>query len=54
MKYLPYYRIIEKKGPISFVIKNQLDGFTTKANAGDIRLANIDDWQISRDANSRR
>ena len=54
MKYLPYYRIIEKKGPVSFVIKSQLDGSTTKAYAGDIRLANIDDWQISKDANNRR
>ena len=54
MKYLPYYRIIEKKGPVSFVIKTQLDGSTTKAYAGDIRLANIDDWQISKDANNRR
>ena len=54
MKYLPYYRIIEKNGPVSFVIKNQLDGSTTKAYAGDIRLANIDDWQISKDANNRR
>ena len=54
MKYLPYYRIIEKKGPVSFVIKNQLDGSTTKAYAGDIRLANIDDWQISKNANNRR
>ena len=54
MKYLPYYRIIEKKGPVSIVIKSQLDGSTTKAYAGDIRLANIDDWQISKDANNRR
>ena len=36
MKYLPYYRIIEKKGPVSFVIKSQLDGSTTKAYAGDL------------------
>ena len=54
MKYLPYYRIIEKKGSVSFVVKSQLDGSTTKAYAGDIRLANIDDWQISKDANNRR
>ena len=54
VKYLPYYRIIKKNGPVSFVIKNQLDGSTTKAYAGDIRLANIDDWQISKDANNRR
>ena len=54
MKYLPYYRIIEKKGPVSFVIRNQLDDTTTKAYAGDIRLANIDDWQIYKNANNRR
>ena len=54
MKYLPYYRIIKKKGSVSFVIKSQLDGSTTKAYAGDIRLANIYDWQISKDANNRR
>ena len=54
MKYLHYYRIIEKKGPVSFVIKTQLDGSTTKPYSGDIRLANIDDWQISKDANNRR
>ena len=40
---LPYYRIIKKKGPVSFLIKNQLDGSTTKAYTGDIRLENIDD-----------
>ena len=54
MQYLPYYRIIEKKGPVSFVIKSQLHGCTTKAYAGDIKLANINDWQISKDANNRR
>ena len=53
MKYLPYYRIIEKKGPVSFVIKNQIDGSTTKAYVGDIRLANNVDWQISKHANNR-
>ena len=54
MKYLPYYSFIEKKGPVSFFIKSQLDGSINKAYAGDIRLANIDDWQISKDANNRR
>ena len=53
MKYLPYYRIIEKKGPVSFVNKSQWDGSKTKAYDEDIRLANIDDWQISKDANNR-
>ena len=37
MKWIPYYRIIVEKGPVSYVIKNQLhvDGATTpKAYAG--------------------
>ena len=54
MKYLPHYRNLEKKVPVPFLNKNQLDGSTTKAYAGDIRLANIDDWQISKGANNRR
>ena len=54
MKYLPYYRIIEKEGPVSFVIRSQLDGSTTKAYAGDLRLANTGDWQISKDVNNSR
>ena len=54
MKHLPYYRIIEKKGPVSFVIRNELEDTTTKTYAGDLRLANIDDWQIYKNANNRR
>ena len=29
LKWKPYYRIIEKKGPVSYIIKNQLDGVTS-------------------------
>lgn len=32
----PYYRIIEKTGLISFIIKNQLDGTTSRVYAGDL------------------
>lgn len=46
-KWLPYYRIIEQKGPVSFVIKNQLTGATTKYHARQLRLADISHWPIS-------
>ena len=53
-KWKPYFRIIEKTGPVSFIIKNQLDGSTSRVYAGDLMLANVDDWKISKDENSRR
>lgn len=46
-KWLPYYRIIEQKGPVSFVIKNKLTGATTKCHARQLRLADISHWPIS-------
>jgi hypothetical protein len=49
----PYFRIIEQKGPVSFVIKDQLSGRTVKAHADQIRLANIDDWEIPKDQQGR-
>ena len=54
MKWRPYYRILEKTGPVSYVIKNQLDGSTSQVHAEMLRLANTDDWQISKDETSRR
>ena len=54
LKWKPYYRILEKTGPVSYVIKNQLDGSTSKVHAEMLRLANIADWQISKDENCRR
>ncbi|VDI66449.1 Hypothetical predicted protein [Mytilus galloprovincialis] len=44
-KWTPYYRIIEQTSPVSFILKNQLDGTTTKAHAEQIRLAKLD-WEI--------
>ncbi|CAG2220461.1 unnamed protein product [Mytilus edulis] len=38
-------RIIEQTSPVSFILKNQLDGTTTKAHAEQIRLAKLD-WEI--------
>ena len=54
LKWKPFYRILEKKGPITYIIKNQLDGSTCKVHAEMLRLAKIDDWQISKDENQKR
>jgi hypothetical protein len=53
IKWRPYYRIIEKKSPTTYVIKNQLDGTTVKVHADLIKPAKIDDWVISQDNNGR-
>ena len=45
-RWCPYYTIIEKTSPVSFHLKNHLDGSETKAHAENIRLANIDNWEI--------
>ena len=49
-KFIPYYRIIEQKGPVTFIIKSQLDSTTTKATADQLRLANLD-WGELRQGN---
>ena len=54
LKWKPYYRILDKKGPVFHVIKNQFDGSTCKVHAELLRLANVDDWQISNDENNRK
>ena len=46
LKWKPFYRVIEKKGPVTYMIKNQSDGSTSKVHAEMLRLANIEDWNI--------
>ena len=53
LKWKPYYRIIEKKGPVSYVIKNQLDGSTSHVHAESLRNANIDEWDMEYRKDSR-
>ena len=48
-KWTPYYRIIEQTSPVSFKVKNQLTGTSTKAHARHLRPANIDNWEIPKD-----
>ena len=52
-RWCPYYRIIEKTSPVSLHLKNHLDGSVTKAHAENIRLANIDNWEIHKDRKGR-
>ena len=42
----PSTEIIERKGPATYVIKNQLDGSTCKVHAEMLRAANLDEWNI--------
>ena len=37
VRWRPYFRIIEKTSDVTFLIKNQLDGTTTKAHAEQLR-----------------
>ena len=54
MKWKPFNRILERTGPVSYVIKNQLDGTTSKVHAEMLRLANIDDWQVPKTQDNRQ
>ena len=53
LKWKPFYRVIEKRGPVTYIIKNQLDGSTSKVHAEMLRLANIEDWNISKNTGKR-
>ena len=44
-KWIPYYRVLEKRSPVTYIICNQLDGSTMKTHAEHIRLANLE-WGI--------
>ena len=45
-RWRPFYRIIEQKSPVNYVLCNQLDGKNVESHAGDIKLAKVDDWHI--------
>ena len=48
MKWKPFYRVIDKKGPVTYLIKNQLDGSVSKVHAEMLRAANVEDWETSK------
>ena len=45
-KWKTYFRIIEQTSPVTYIIKHQLNGSTTKVHAQHLRLANVNDWDI--------
>lgn len=54
IKWRPFYRILDQTGPAAYIIKNQLDGSTSKVHAELLRLANIDEWVIPKQAEGRQ
>ena len=54
LKWQSYYRIFEKRGPLTYITKYQLNGSTRKVHAEMLRLANTEDWQISKDETDKR
>lgn len=53
-KRIPYYRIINKIWPLSFNVKSQLIGVTTKTYVRHIKPAEINKWEISNVADGMR
>jgi len=45
-RWQPNYIVIEKTGPVSYRIKNQLTSKVAKAHAEHLRAANVDRWDI--------
>ncbi|XP_046368484.2 uncharacterized protein K02A2.6-like [Haliotis rufescens] len=52
-RWKPFYRVIEQTSPVTYIIRNQLDGSTTRAHAEHLRIANLDDWEIPKDTEGR-
>ena len=53
-KWQPYYPILEQTSPVTFVIKNQLDGSTVKVHAQHLRYADINEWELPKDKTGKR
>ena len=53
LKWKPFYRILEKRGPVTYIIKNQLDGSTSKV-CRNVKARNIEDWELKETKTNRR
>ena len=53
-KWQLFYGIVSQKSPYTFVIRNQLDGSIKESHVRHLRLANIDDWEITREGKERQ
>lgn len=45
-KWEPFYRIVKQRSPLTYIIRNQLDGREVETHAKHLRLANVSDWEI--------
>ena len=52
-RWNPYWRIIKKTSPITFVIRNQLDGKTTKTHAEHLRILRTGIFPLIQKANPK-
>ena len=52
-QWQPYYRIVEVKSPVTYIIGNQLTGVQLKAHAIHLRKAKIDQWSLPTDRHGR-
>ena len=52
-KWTPYFRVVEKLSPLTYLIRNQLSGKTAKSHIQHLRLASLDDWEIEKDEHGR-
>ena len=44
-KWEPYYRIVEQRGPVTFIIWDQVSGKVKRAHANELKLAEVDTWE---------
>ena len=45
-RWLPYYTIYKQTGPVSFIVRSQLNGTTTKCHCKDLKPAPVHEWSI--------
>ena len=45
-RWLTHFRIMNKTGPVSFVVRNQLTGDIRRVHADSLKLADLMDWPM--------
>ena len=53
IKWETFYRVTECKSPVTYVIRNQLEGKTVKVHARHLKLAKVDNWEIPKTSEGR-
>ena len=53
LQWLPFYRVVQVHSPLTFSIRNQMNGETTKAHARHLRLADVEEWEIPKAGTGR-